>query len=150
VTWHEAALWGLAGGFVVEGLDLYTAVRRHGKWPWRVTGPGPAAGLAGYVVAELVRLLIGGVLAAGAAASSQVSGAVAAMAIGVAAPVMVERLTALIPLPPAAQTVKSSRQESPAPTKGATSCDKESKQFNGQSPGHSVLAERDWKATEGV
>ncbi|MFD2422397.1 hypothetical protein [Amycolatopsis pigmentata] len=71
------------------------------------------------------------------------------MAIGVAAPVMVERLTALIPLP-AAQTVKSSRQESPAHTTGATSFDKESKQINGQLPGQGVLSERDWKATEGV
>lgn len=85
MTWIEAALWGLFGGFTVEGLDLYGAVRRHGCWPWRARGPREA-GAVGYFVAELVRLVSGGVLASALAKSSQVTTAFGALAVGVAAP----------------------------------------------------------------
>lgn len=94
----QAGLWGLAGGFVVDGLEFYTAVRRYGCLPWKVKGPGLEAGRVAYLIAESVRMLVGGILASGAASSGQVSGPLAAIAIGVAAPLMVERLTALIPL----------------------------------------------------
>jgi hypothetical protein len=43
-------------------------------------------------------MIIGAVLAAGAAASGQASGAIGGIAIGVATPMIVERLTKLIPL----------------------------------------------------
>lgn len=99
MNWLHAALWGVAGGFVLEGLEFHAVLRRHGKWPWKVTGRGVRAGATGYVCAELIRLAVGGILAGAAAASGQVSGALAALAIGVAAPVMVERLAALVPIP---------------------------------------------------
>lgn len=99
MNWVHAGVWGILGGFVIEGLDLYGALRRHGCWPWRVRDtPGVHAGPLQYAVAEGVRLVIGGVLASAAAASGQVSGALAAVAIGVGAPIMVHRLTELIPL----------------------------------------------------
>jgi hypothetical protein len=97
MTWIEAALWGLFGGFAVEGLDLYGAVRRHGCWPWRARGPREV-GAVGYFVAELIRLVIGGALALALAESSQVTTPFAALAVGVAAPIIVERLTRVIPL----------------------------------------------------
>jgi hypothetical protein len=97
MTWIEAALWGLGGGFAVEGLDLYGALRRRGRWPWRVRGPREV-GAVGYFVAELVRLVIGGVLAAALAESNQITTAFGALAVGVAAPLIVERLTRVIPL----------------------------------------------------
>ncbi|MFD5092782.1 hypothetical protein ACFWMR_19430 [Amycolatopsis thailandensis] len=99
MNWVHAGLWGLTGGFIVEGLELYVAVRQKGAWPWRVTGEGPTAGPAAYAVAETIRMLIGGILAAATAASGQVAGPLAAVAIGVAAPVMVGHLTALLPIP---------------------------------------------------
>lgn len=88
--------------FAVEGLDLYAAVRRHGCWPWRVRGPREV-GAVGYVVAELIRLVIGSVLASALAESSQVTTAFGALAVGVAAPLIVERLTRAIPLTDAVQ-----------------------------------------------
>lgn len=97
MTWIEAALWGLFGGFAVEGLDLYAAVRRRGCWPWRARGPREV-GVAGYFVAELFRLVIGSGLAWALAESRQVTTAVAALAVGAAAPLIVERLTRAIPL----------------------------------------------------
>lgn len=100
MNWVHAALWGVAGGFVIEGLDLYAALRRHHQWPWKVRGPGHYAGIVGYVIGEWVRLLAGGVVAGAAAASGQVSGPLAALVLGLATPVVVEKLTASISLSP--------------------------------------------------
>lgn len=97
MTWIEAALWGLFGGFAVEGLDLYGAVRRRGCWPWQARGPREV-GAIGYFVAELVRLAIGSGLAWALMESGQVTTAVGALAVGVAAPLVVERLARTIPL----------------------------------------------------
>lgn len=97
MLWVEAALWGLSGGFAVEGLDLYGAVRRRGCWPWRARGPREV-GPVGYFVAELIRLVIGSILASALAESSQINTAFGALAVGVAAPLIVERLTQAIPL----------------------------------------------------
>jgi hypothetical protein len=126
VNWVGAGLWGLAGGFVVEGLDFYTAVRRHGKWPWNVAGAGPTAGPRGYAIAELVRMIIGAVLAAGVAASGQVSGAMGAIAVGVATPMIVERLTKLVPLglPAAPDTAKPQPATPAGAVEAATPSDK--------------------------
>lgn len=114
VNWVQAALWGVAGGFVLEGLEFHAALRRHGRWPWKVTGRGARVGTAGYLIAELIRLMAGGILAGAASASGQVSGPLAALAIGVAAPVMVERLTALIPLP-SSESTSPARKPATAP-----------------------------------
>lgn len=97
MTASHAALWGLFGGFVVEGLDLYAAVRRKGCWPWRVRGPRETGALA-YFVAELIRLVIGGGLAGAAATSGQLSTPLAALTMGIATPLIVERLARAVPL----------------------------------------------------
>lgn len=102
MSWLEAALWGAFGGFAVEGLDFITAVRRHGRWPWRVPGP-LEVGAPGYIVAELIRLIIGGGLASAMAVSEQSTSAVGALAVGVAAPLIVERLSRAIPLTDSAE-----------------------------------------------
>lgn len=72
MTWIEAALGGLFGGFAVEGLDLYVAVRCHGCWPWRVRGTREG-GAAGYFIAEFFRLFIGSGLAWALAALRQIT-----------------------------------------------------------------------------
>lgn len=106
MAWIEAALWGLSGGFAVEGLDLYGAVRRRGCWPWRAGGPREV-GAVGYVVAEMIRLLIGSVLASALAESGQITTAFGALAVGVAAPLIVERLARAIPLTDSGQHAES-------------------------------------------
>lgn len=104
------ALWGLFGGFAVEGLDLYTAVRRHNRWPWRTGTRRREAGPWAYLCAELIRLAIGAGLAGAAAASDQVTTPIAALAVGVAAPLVIERLARAVPL-----------DTSPAPAQAAAS-----------------------------
>ena len=111
MSWIDAALWGLFGSFAVEGLDLYTAVRRHGRWPWRVRGPREVGAL-GYAVAELIRLIIGGGLAWAAAASGQLTSAVGALAVGVAAPLIVERITRAVPLSDSVQEPRDGTDQS--------------------------------------
>jgi hypothetical protein len=101
VTWLTAALWGLFGGFAVEGLELYTAVRRYGRWPWQVKGPGKSArepSCPAYVVAEMIRLGIGSGLAWAALANHQITGPFGAIAVGAAAPYIIGQLTKGVPL----------------------------------------------------
>jgi hypothetical protein len=88
-----AGLWGLFGGFAVEGLDIRAAFYRYGAWPWKLpTSDGktaPEAGRLGYAVGEIIRLLVGAGLAMAAVSTGQVSGPLGAIGIGVAAPTIV-------------------------------------------------------------
>jgi hypothetical protein len=90
-----AALWGALGGFAVECLQFYTAIRRTGRWPWTRKGePGPLP----LVVSVVIRLALGAILAGAADASGQVSGPFGALAIGIAAPLLVEQIAKRVPL----------------------------------------------------
>lgn len=111
MTWLDALLWGLFGGFTVEALDLYAAVLRRGRWPWRVRGPREV-GVLGYFVAELFRLLISAGLAAALAEAGQINTPFGAVAVGIAAPLIVERLVQTIPLADSVQDVDSKNNTS--------------------------------------
>jgi len=90
-----AAAWGLLGGVCVEALELYALIRRSRHWSWRRPIP---QGLAAYLISVMVRAGAGAGLAAAAAGSGQVSGTLAAFGLGVAAPLVVEKLSRAIPL----------------------------------------------------
>lgn len=91
----EFAVWGLFGGFAVEGLEFAGAIRRTGGWPWRQPGePGPLA----LTVSVVIRLVISAGVAAAAGAAGQVSGPFGALAAGVAAPLLVEQLARQLPV----------------------------------------------------
>jgi hypothetical protein len=92
-------MWGLFGGFAMEALDFITAVRRHQRWPWidaeGRSRPGPLA----YAIAVVLRLAVGaGVACAGAMSVPHLNAPWLAMGLGAAAPVVLEKLTSLIPL----------------------------------------------------
>lgn len=86
----EAAAWGLFGSFAVEGLELVAAIRRTaGGWPWRrddFPGIGP------YVVSIFVRFAVGAGLAAATTTSGNTIGALGALSVGIAAPLIIEKL----------------------------------------------------------
>jgi len=109
----EAAMWGGIGGFVVEGLQFAAAIRRVGGWPWRWTSePRPLP----FAVSVLIRLAAGAGLASAAGASEQVTTAFAAFSLGVAAPLVVEKITQAA----ASQPLPNLRQDQIAtPTTGA-------------------------------
>lgn len=112
LTWYdpamhlwEAAVWGLGGGFAVEAIQLYGAIRRVRGFPWkRRSEPG----LGPYTVATVLRLAVGAIVATAAGSAGAVENGFNAFALGIAAPLLVENLSKnvrldfedAIPLPP--------------------------------------------------
>jgi hypothetical protein len=92
----EAGTWGLIGGFAVEGLQFNAVIRQTGRWPWRLEGQPPPLP---YVISALIRLAVGAGVAAAAGAGGLVVGAFSALAVGVAAPLVVEQLGKQVPFP---------------------------------------------------
>lgn len=85
----EVALWGLFGGALVAGLDFIAIVGRIGDWPWRARKKlraGP------YLAATLVRLMLGAGLASAASESGLVTNPLSAVIIGIATPLIAEKL----------------------------------------------------------
>lgn len=89
MEWWTACLWGLAGSAAVEALELYRAIQRVKGFPWRMPDEIP---LAPYAVAVVIRNALGAGLAAAFGSSGQIAGPLGALAVGVAAPKIVEQL----------------------------------------------------------
>lgn len=85
----EVAVWALLGAISVEGFDLVGAIRRTKSWPWTV--PGEPRGLI-FAVAVTLRILSSAVLASAVGFSGQVNTPISAYAIGIAAPLLMERI----------------------------------------------------------
>src|SRR5690348_16907591 len=85
----EAALWGLIGAAAIEAWDLYGAIHRLKGFPWKFDGE---VALAPYLVSVLLRVLLGVGMAVAFVASGQADGPVGAVAIGIAAPKLLEQL----------------------------------------------------------
>jgi hypothetical protein len=83
------------GGLCVEGLWLYTQIRSAAEWSWRKP---IRQGLPAYVISVAVRVGVGAGVAAAATGSGQVSGTLAAFGLGVAAPLVLEKLAQTVPL----------------------------------------------------
>jgi len=91
------AIWGLFGGFITDGLEFWRAVKANGgNWP-------PGYGSWAFLVGELFRLCAGAGLAVAFGRAGQVNGEIGALALGAAAPLVVEKIAQwLPPAPPAA------------------------------------------------
>lgn len=88
MRWYEYLIWGAAGGAALEAAQFYVALRSRGDWPWQLD---KMAGPLGYGVSIIIRVLLGLGLATAAGLSGQISGPFGAIAVGIAAPVIVER-----------------------------------------------------------
>jgi hypothetical protein len=98
VDWWELGILGLFGGFIVDGLEFWHLVRdAKGGWPVQYRS-------CAFIAAEVVRLGIGAGLAIAFGKSGQVSGVIGAIAIGAAAPIIVEKLSHQLPLLPDSPT----------------------------------------------
>ena len=84
-----AAVWGLIGAGAIEAWDLYGAIHRVKGFPWK--SPGEVA-LVPYLVSVVLRVLLGVAMATAFVASGQADGPVGAVAIGIAAPKLLEQL----------------------------------------------------------
>lgn len=105
----EAAAWGLFGGFAVEGLQLASAIRRTTTWPW--TRPEEPS-FWPYMLSIFIRLAVGAGLAGAAAASDKITTVIAAVSLGVAAPLVIEQMMRAIP----GQTAEMISTSTSAPT----------------------------------
>ncbi|GIG93189.1 hypothetical protein Pen02_81250 [Plantactinospora endophytica] len=86
-------MWGLAGGFVVEALNLVASIRQQRTWPWQVPGE---IGATLYLICSLLRLAVSTIVAGALGADDQVSGAAGAFLIGVGAPLIIRATLAQI------------------------------------------------------
>jgi hypothetical protein len=84
-----ACVWGLIGASAIEVHQLHSAIDRVKNLPWRVQGELP---LKPYLVALVLRLALGVGMAAAFGASGQAGGPVGVMAVGIAAPKVLEQL----------------------------------------------------------
>jgi len=81
MNWLEAAGWGVVGGLVAQLVSLSAAIVAAGYgFPWRGVEGGPWP----RVIVGVIALVVGGVLAL--ALHTQISGAWAAIVVGVQAP----------------------------------------------------------------
>jgi hypothetical protein len=122
VAWWAACLWGLVGSAAVEALELYRAIQRVKGFPWRMPDEVP---LAPYLVALIIRNALGAGLAAAFGVSGQIAGPLGAIAVGVAAPKIVEQLMrqglshpAVAPTPVTASASPIEEPASSAPVTG--------------------------------
>jgi hypothetical protein len=100
VTLVECAIWGLFGAAAVEGLEWRAITLRTKAWPWKWRDQRWP-----YLTSVAIRLVIGAGLAAAAGGSNRMG----AVAIGVAAPLIIEKLAANFPVGmPADETSRSS------------------------------------------
>jgi hypothetical protein len=91
MSWWELAAWGFIGGFVAEGLPLWRMVQQNnGVWL-------PRYRTRDFFIAETIRLLIGAILAVALGESGQVTGAIGALGVGIAAPAIIDKLSEQLP-----------------------------------------------------
>ena len=82
--WYFYTLWGVAGGFVVDGLTFVRLVREKRKLSKGfLTVP--------KTIGFLLRLFIGGILATVLGLEGQVSVPLGAFVVGVTAPALIDR-----------------------------------------------------------
>jgi len=94
MVWWQYAMWGAFGGFAVEAVQFYGAIRRTGAWPWNSPGepsPGP------LTASIIIRVGLGLGLAVAAGATDQIAGPIGAITVGVAAPFIVEQMVRQVP-----------------------------------------------------
>lgn len=100
----QACLWGLVGVVLVEIHGLWSAAVRGGapRWPWRDENDKPR--IDGYTIAVACRIAMGTGLNAVYAAAHQIDGPLAAVTIGIAAPLIIQHMAVQVPPDPAPQT----------------------------------------------
>jgi hypothetical protein len=86
--------WGAFGGFALEALDFWRFSRTGRSIRWDMSLLDTVVVSVGVIF----RVAVGGGLALAASQSGQVSGSMGALGIGVAAPLVLERLSKDVPV----------------------------------------------------
>ncbi len=91
-AWYTCFLWGALGGLMVDGLEIVKVLKQHPEQFGLFMRPG-------YLIAAVLRLSIGGVLAVALGASGEIQPPLGALVVGMTAPMIVERYLANPPTP---------------------------------------------------
>jgi hypothetical protein len=94
MQWWELIVWGAFGGAAVEAVEILGAVKKTRQVPWN--RPGEVS-LSAFATSVAIRVLLGIGLAYALGSTDQVAGPIGAIAVGIAAPLIVEQLTKQIP-----------------------------------------------------
>ena len=104
LPWYEFAFWGFFGGVAVDGLEFWRRVKaNNGDWP-------PELRTKWVLIAECIRLCTGAGLAVAFGLSGQVTSQLSALAIGTAAPLILEKLSQQLPPLPSSEPLDSKYQ----------------------------------------
>jgi uncharacterized protein YjbI with pentapeptide repeats len=95
MSWLQYVAYGAFGSLAVELVEFHGAIRRTGRWPWLNDGePGPLS----FYVSVVIRTVLGAGMAWTLGGAQQISGAVGALAIGMAAPLILEQMAKQFPV----------------------------------------------------
>lgn len=87
MTWWQACLWGVLGAGLVEAVEMWQLYHTEGRFPWTKDGEPQAKP---YLVAFSLRLFMAGGINAAYASSGQVAGPLAAVTLGITAPLIIQ------------------------------------------------------------
>jgi len=90
----EFALWGLAGGVLVELLELASLTRAHKTFPWQVPGQ---MRLGAYLYCALTRPAAGAIVAVALGLTNQITGPWGLLVVGAGAPLIIQNATKQAP-----------------------------------------------------
>jgi hypothetical protein len=83
----EFAMWGLAGGLLVELLELAARTRAHKTFPWLVPNE---MSLGAYIYCALTRPAAGAIVAVALGMTDQITGPWGLLVVGAGAPLIIQ------------------------------------------------------------
>jgi hypothetical protein len=116
VELQEACQWGLLGALLSEGWLMLSAIDSTGHFPWNRQRDNRIP-LGPYVTAVFIRVALGIGAAAAIGSSGQICGPMGAVAVGVAAPKIVQELSIMGLSHPAVEAPPATRMM-PRPEEG--------------------------------
>lgn len=132
----QACLWGMLGAGLVEASEMWRLHRHMQRFPWTANGK---AQVKPYMVAVGLRFFMAGGISAGYAAAGQVAGSMAALTLGITAPMIIQQIADTPPRRPAADDVPLPAEPLEVPLQGTPTA---AEQTGGEEQRRSAAEER--------
>lgn len=89
MTWWHACLWGMLGAGLIEAKEMWRLYHLTDSFPWTRNG---VAQVKPYVAALGVRFFMAAGISGTYAAADQVGGSLAAVTLGITAPLIIQQI----------------------------------------------------------
>lgn len=89
MTWWHACLWGTLGAGLIEAREMWRLYHIKDSFPWIKDG---VAQVTPYVTAVSVRFFMAAGISGTYAAAHQVAGSLAAVTLGITAPMIIQQI----------------------------------------------------------